>query len=155
VNRVLYFGCWGQVGHYLWDPRGEHPKDDTMPTELRRNKIDGVYAPVFGLRPGYNYDREQPEGRARLAYVSGWTVLAFWDRSCDRRGASNSAFLLEGHFDFAGALALARATFPSIFERFTFEVVPAFPGVPDPTALTVIPAAELAALRAAAEGKPC
>lgn len=151
--RVLYFGCWGGSGHYLFDARGGSPENETLPAELRRSRLDGAYAPVFALRPGSRYDREQPEGKARLAHVAGWTVLAFWDRSCDGRGASNSAFLLESRLDFAGALLLARATFPSIFQRFTFEVVPAFQETPDPTALTLIPTTELAALRAEVTGE--
>ncbi len=60
----------------------------------------------------------------RLVHVQGWTALAFWDRSSDRRGGSNSAILAAGTLDFEAMVAIAADNFPSVWARITtaFEV---------------------------------
>jgi len=64
----------------------------------------------------------QPEGFATVTRVAGLTIVAFWDRSGDRRFGSNSAFVADGEHCFDEVMAAAREAFPSIFKRFTFEV---------------------------------
>ena len=81
--------------------------------------LDSTYAPV---KPGVRRD-EEPQGRARITLVGGWTVLAFWDRTGpDKRGAINSTFVIEGTHSPHEALALATEYFPQVFERLHFEV---------------------------------
>lgn len=118
----LYFGCENrESGHYLWMPGMHsvpyHVQRDQLPGPLQPHGLDGTYAP---LGP-------EVEGQALLHHVHGRTVLAFWDRSVDHRGGSNSAFILSGRLTFEEAVAQARAAFPEVWARFPFEVVPAPP----------------------------
>lgn len=135
--RSYYFGCYGrQMGHMTWLPRmrgvGYNATEDVIPWKV--GELDGKLCPPTdehaGKRAGYGraekyLEARQPQGRALLHHRDGWTALAFWDRSCDSRGNSNSAFILEGEHDFDAALARARTLFPEIFERITFDVTPA------------------------------
>jgi hypothetical protein len=66
---------------------------------------------------------EAPQGQADLVFVDGWTVIAYWDRSQDTRGASNSAFAAEGRHSFAELLTAAKEQWPWVFERQKFAVV--------------------------------
>lgn len=114
----LYFGCANREGgHYLWMPGMQsvpyHVQRDHLPGVLQSHGLDGSYAP---LGP-------EVEGRALLHHVHGRTVLAFWDRSVDQRGGSNSAFILRGVLTFEEAVARAKAAFPEVWARFTFDVV--------------------------------
>lgn len=76
-----------------------------------------------GLVPRLQSGR-QVEGIAQLHHKDGWTALAFWDRTGDSRGNSNSVFVLEGIWTFDQALARAKELFPASFERFDFEIRP-------------------------------
>lgn len=108
---MLYFGVWeGQPGHYLYDRNGRLVRNWPM---LGKN-LDIGFCPETG---GY-----QREGVAALEHVNGWTVLAFWDRSGDKRGSSNSVFLAEGKLTFEEMVARAQEEFPEVWERFTFNV---------------------------------
>lgn len=110
--RAYYFGCCGEKGHYWFAPGPQKPYDrDPIGFEL-----DGVFAP-----PG-----SQTNGPAQLVYLNGanrtWTVIAFWDNTVDQRGASNSAFALEGVLTFEQAVRQAQKLFPTIWARFPFTV---------------------------------
>jgi hypothetical protein len=77
-------------------------------------KIDGSLAPdAIG----------QIEGLALLHHKDGWTAVAFWDRTGDHRGGSNSVFLAKGEFTFDEMLDLAREAFPEIMKTFKFKIV--------------------------------
>jgi len=124
--KVFYFGCCrGESGHF-WHL---HP-DRSWETRLELEPlgcIDGVYAPRVGpdrrARPDLMETRpEAPQGQAALVHVKGWTVLAYWDRSQDTRGASNSAFAVEGEHSFEDLLAAAKEQWPWVFERQKFTV---------------------------------
>jgi hypothetical protein len=52
-----------------------------------------------------------------LAIINGWTILGMWDRSGDKRGASNASFLLEGVFSFNEARKLTAEYFPQLWLR--------------------------------------
>ncbi len=111
MSKVYYFGCLQEAGHHMhdanlrtdWGFLNSNPWGRTVDSDLC---------------PKGN----QAEGKAALHYKGGWTALAFWDRSVDSRPGSNSVFLAEGAFDFGQMLELARATFPSIMQRFTFSI---------------------------------
>ena len=123
TGRAYYFGCLrgvnGQTeaGHYLYDERLR-----SVPWRQRKaatpwEHIDAKLAPML------RYREEAPQGHAALHHKDGWTALAFWDRSGDSRGNSNSTFLLEGTLTFDQARVVARDVFPALFERFPFDVV--------------------------------
>ncbi len=87
---MYYFGCWRlhtNDGHRLYRPEGSSAwrllMDGGLPWTAAQ--ID------TGLCPhGVGLTAQQPEGAALLHHKKGWTALAFWDRSADRRRNSNS-----------------------------------------------------------------
>ena len=117
-------------GHHLHDVQMRHayrsPRFDylaAIPNDFPvadERTLDGGYAPKLAKTGGHLSD--QPEGEAALHHVRGWTILAFWDRSGDSRGNSNSAFVIRGELDFDEAVAASRQAFPGIWARFTFAV---------------------------------
>lgn len=129
--RAFYFGCLRdvglhtQAGHFLYNERlgstypGHHGE---IAFPFQYEKLDGQFQPRESKQYSNHRGDEKPQGQARLTQVSGWTVLAFWDRSGDSRGASNSSFVFDQILDGETALMWARKTFPQLFERFPFEV---------------------------------
>ena len=111
ANGPLYFGCLTS-GHYLFDSKFHHIWSSSSGIAWME-RLDGVLPPQKG---------EEIEGEACIHIIHGWTVIAFWDRSVDTRNKSNSIFFIPGIRTGEWALAEARKTFPSIFERFAFEV---------------------------------
>jgi len=117
----MFFGCWGQLGHYLWLPIGK-----TAVLSLPWQNIDGALTP--GKRPWLRYNdhtvpsEEQIEGLAQLHHRSEWTALAWWDRSVDKRHGSNAVIFAKGTFTFDQMLVIGREHFPSVFARFTYEI---------------------------------
>ena len=104
--KVYYFGCFDEVGHYLYYPDGRSVYErDATPWSWPA--IDGSLAP----------EGQQVQGLALLHKKDGWTAIAFWDRTFDSRGNSNSAFLAEGDFTFEEMLELAKKYFPAQVKR--------------------------------------
>jgi hypothetical protein len=127
--RAWWFGCETKpaaCGHYVhaaqppWDGSAAYDEHKRFPFPWEQ--LDGGFAPR--TRPTMRYDKgeELPQGQARLTYVGGWTVISFWDRSGDPRGASNTAFVFDEHIDGQAALETARGLFQTLFRRFPFEV---------------------------------
>lgn len=116
--RILYFGCWGSVGHFLWTPDGHHAHD----AQPWGDKIDACLCSGTPDRCGRVPTSAQSEGAATLHHLGGWTALAFWDRSVDERGNSNSVFLARAILTEDEILAAARAAYPRIWARFGFQV---------------------------------
>ena len=104
---MLFFGCWEQSGHYLWDRDRRYlaPRETSCP--LKSSEIVGVFAPRGG----------EDERRLQLTHVHGWTVLAMWDRSIDTRPGSNAAFLESGTLTVDQMIATAERQFPTIAAR--------------------------------------
>jgi len=118
--RMFYFGAWDAAGHYLFNERGlmmrehEHEAKD-FPWNVRGTDID------CELTPQRN---NQHLGEALVHHKAGWTALAFWDRSVDRRPNSNSVFFAEGTFGLEEMVALARVRFAERWQKLGFDVVP-------------------------------
>lgn len=121
--NVLYFGCWNGPGHFLWLPRGIHASREVQ-DRLPWDNIDGALQPAIrgGPRGAYNIMQPEPQGKAALHRKKGWTCIAFWDRSADKRDGSNSNFFVRGTFAFEEMVRITKAHFPPIWDRFTFEV---------------------------------
>jgi hypothetical protein len=116
--QVFYFGCVGETGHYLWD-RNLRRAYDACGFGWR--DLDTYFC--LGVAPGKpDCPSDQPEGAARLTHARGATVLAFWDRSVDKRRGSHSTFVIEGTHDFDTAKALTQKAFPRVWERYGFDV---------------------------------
>jgi len=111
----LYFGCNRTPGHNVWKRGMQYSGRSELKNWFAYK--DTVFAP-WG---------KEIEGRANLFHMNGYaTILAFWDRSVDSRGQSNSAFLLPGVLDFDEAVLKAKIYFPEVFKRFKFEIVKNF-----------------------------
>lgn len=102
---VYFFGCWGSVGHSLYARTGRSI-EEAGPFSL--NNIDGKYAPQIN---------PQDESISSLVWVDGWTIMGMWDRSVDKRGNSNAAFIAKGKLTQAEMWELANKHFPSITKR--------------------------------------
>lgn len=118
TKPAYYLGCWDGPGHYLIREGGAWVHYQERPTTLR--DLDCGYAPK---------DENQPQGAANLVHEAGQTILAFWDRTGDKRFGSNSAFLLPGTLDFDEAVAAARRAFPRIWARLDAAGVAVVPYV--------------------------
>lgn len=90
----------------------------TMPPDVARD--GGSFArlvPWTREQAKYPPREEQPEGRAFMHHICGWTIIAWWDRSEDTRGGCSAAFFAEGRRPFARMMALARERFPREMAR--------------------------------------
>ena len=116
MNRVLYFGCWRDVGHYIWTPdRGRSLDCGQTPWGY---SVDGK----LQKRGGKVCRGEGIPDDAMLHHEDGWTAFAFWDRTVDRRPGSCSVFLATGEHSREGMLNIARETFPEIWDRLHPQV---------------------------------
>lgn len=115
--RSYFHGCTGQYssGHGFYGPHERYVSHRTATAEVPFEHPDGGLAPKLAA---------QTEGVAKLHHKGGWTALAFWDRSGDERGNSNSVFFFEGTWTYEQALELAHKYYPESFERFDFEIRP-------------------------------
>lgn len=113
--RILYyFGCIRDKGHYLWDSDSSQYYADQMAA-----KVPGLNARVLkcmdGTFPpgGINED----EGFYQESIVPPVRIIAWWDRSVDKRHASNSAFIGYGYESAEAILDDAMIKFPSVMKR--------------------------------------
>lgn len=113
----FYFGCFKERGHFLYTPQGRQVYDCDLPQDfpVREYVLDGgLLAPRAA----------EVEGRAVLVHINGWTILTFWDRSLDSRGASSSSFVMRSQLTFEQAVEKSRLAFPTVWARFPFKVIP-------------------------------
>jgi hypothetical protein len=127
TTECLYFGCIRKAGHYLWAKNGDHIVEDWQREREIRQVFGGALDGALcwngrAERRGHD-QRDETEGRAFITHRGGWTALAFWDRSVDKRGACNSVFFAPGELTFEQMVRLARHHWPKVWERFTFAVV--------------------------------
>lgn len=115
--EIYFFGCWRDVGHYMHVPDGRRCWDVATPWG---HDIDSRLCPN-----GKNRDRriaDEVEGHAAIHHKNGWTGLAWWDRSVDKRGACNAGLYARATLNAQQILAIGRAQFPSVFGRFAYEI---------------------------------
>lgn len=107
----LYLGCGNQSGHYLFTKGDTPTKAMGLDPWLRDfDRFDGIFAP-------------RPETELYVAAYFrmdgvGYSGLAWWDRTVDTRGKSNStifcsALSAEPHV----VLQVAKRLFPWVFAR--------------------------------------
>lgn len=118
ADLCFFSGVWSKdrKGHFLYIPQRECFSND-VPKDfpVREWVLDGALLPP---------NLPQHEGRAICIQLSGWTILSFWDRSADERYNSCASFVMRGVQTFEEAIAIAKAAFPGIWNRFSFEVKP-------------------------------
>jgi hypothetical protein len=127
VSDILYFGCLGQSGHYLFQPevdpsrhtRTIHDGDCArfhLSHALYR-ALDTAFCPPVGTL-----------GRYMVSCVPPWVIVSWWDNSVDRRPGSHSTFLFRTPFESLevtipeiinteSALIRASKVFPEVFTR--------------------------------------
>ncbi len=137
-NEVLFFGCAGVPGHYLYgrgmrsleyesSPWGMNLDSGLLASKEQRRS----YEYANSTKPTGEYVVAKKDGWTAVAKKDGWTAVAFWDRSGDSRPASNSAFLIAKDISGEELLSLAAEQFPRIFARKDFPIaVPAKPVMP-------------------------
>lgn len=108
--RVIFFGIVDaarRFGHRATTPTGEGVPYRNVCDWLHVPHIDGTLAPK----------RTEDQGAAVIHWFDGWTVVAWWDRTGDTRGKSNSALIVEGTHTFAEMLELLAEHFPGVATR--------------------------------------
>jgi hypothetical protein len=119
-------------GHYFWEvvasrrimlALGQMPDGLRVPAETWLAASPLTMDEVLHRPAG----QDEPQGRAFVHHVGGWTVAAWWDRSADTRAGSFAAFFVE----MAGAslgdvVELAARAFPAELSRMytPYRVVP-------------------------------
>lgn len=122
---MLYFGCIGGPGHYLFASPGRWASREVV-TPWGQTP-DGTLTPhenVCSRKRGSHYCLcKEIEGSALLHHKDGWTALSFWDRSVDKRGGCNSTFMSEGVLTLEEMMRKATAEFPNVMNRLRFPIV--------------------------------
>lgn len=114
----FYFGCGAHnIGHYFWLPSQSFAVSsfDMETAQPWGFKVDG------SLQPQHSLVDEQ--GPCALHRKDGWTAIAWWDRTMDKRGASCSVFAMRGEHSFDAMVAAFRESFPWAAQRMGFELV--------------------------------
>lgn len=116
--KVFYYGCSGDVGHYLWASNKSMtplawPRS-TTPTPWTIRELDAPSnAPI--LQPA----ETRAQGVWRLSHRSGWTAIGCHDYTADSRPGSVSVFVAEGEHDQAAMERIAAEQFPAVWARIT------------------------------------
>lgn len=130
MPEAFYFGCWNRPGHYFHDAAGRTVWTKPEGIPWQDHHMDATL-----LRNGNVPDA--PDGR--VFWTCGgaadvWFAFFWWDRSGDRRGASNSGFYVRGVGDRATinrelawewvqeAFKCACEAFPKIVQRQRFPL---------------------------------
>lgn len=112
-QTVVYFGCWGATGHYLWLPNRRHPERNGATLGWNEagpfRRLDGTLTPRDTTA----------QSAAAIHHRDGWTALALHDYTVDTRGASNSVFVMDADVSFDRALVYAAESFPDVMSRIT------------------------------------
>lgn len=108
--KVIFFGIVDsdrRMGHRATTPEGDGVPYRDLCSALGVPHIDGTMAPRS----------TEEQGAAVITFLERWTVLAWWDRTGDTRGKSNSALIVEGNHSFARMLELLAEHFPGVAHR--------------------------------------
>ena len=109
---VLYFGWEPPSGHRLRSRKGMAIAYDSTPWG---QIID------CGLAP-HGRGNKIVDGLVATYHKDGWTAIAFWDQSGDRRPGSNTAFFVNITMTTEGLICLARQRWPEVFSRPGFPI---------------------------------
>lgn len=120
--KVFYFGCHREAGHYWWRPGMRSLRSEETAGVPWGYWVDSILCPGYVKNEPYRRSKPEIEGEALLHHKDGWTALAFWDRSVDKRGGCNSNFFAEGTHSFDEMVKIAQEHFPEVWKRFPFEV---------------------------------
>lgn len=105
ATEVYYFGCADHRAGHFWFQPGMIPWK--APLSMAAEKIDGRCAPRNTSKAGV----------CMLTYLEGWSILAWWDYSVDKRPGSNSALVAKGTYSFDQMMLLLNSEFPNVANR--------------------------------------
>jgi hypothetical protein len=109
-EKLFYFGCIREPGHYLWASEHMRIWESTKVgiSQCLYHALDGAFCPI-----------DMNEGQRWIcSIVPPWTIVAWWDRSIDRRPNCVSAFIGKGFGEEPNRLLdEARRIFPKVFLR--------------------------------------
>lgn len=112
---VWYFGRGPrESGHYLHLPNGVVSYNVPEGCTWTMGDLDG------GLQP----PGPQVQGLVDVHKKGEWRAFAWWDRSGDKRPSSCSVLLFNEPVGMIDAIARGYQTWPWVFERMTFALVP-------------------------------
>lgn len=116
---MMYYGvrAKGDPGHYLFDNTFR-----SGPQKERLNRLSDYLIYTLKLDGGFCPSYTKDPGIAKITVTNEFTILSFWDYSGDSRGGSNSNFIEFGRFTYDEMITMAQKVFPSIFQRFNFEI---------------------------------
>lgn len=110
---IFFFGCKSpnRKGHCLYKVHffNDWHKEREIQAALSDVCLDGGLLKEAGVR-------DIPRNGC-YAQRGGYSIVSWWDRGGDSRGASNSAFIAEGNHSPQEVMRLGRAKFPTITER--------------------------------------
>ncbi len=114
---IVYFGCWNEAGHFLWEPGRR---------SLRDYDADKMFIPTASQLDGTKLFLPSPEkvGTGSLTFLPApnLTILAWWGNPWDKRGAVNSAIITNGNLDETEMWQRFAGYFPELAEKLTRPV---------------------------------
>lgn len=113
MKKLLYFGCLGGKGHFLYDEFGMTIREETaclkyMPDVNVKilQYLDGTFTPT-----------NLSQGKYNDCVVPPLRIVAWWDYSLDSRGGSNSNLIGYGYESAEEMIDDAYKIFPSVMNR--------------------------------------
>lgn len=113
MKEVFYFGCIGQLGHYLFkagygsvDARAyihRYPNNNVSFLQF----IDGIYTPA----------KTKEQGKYQVTQIGDNCIISWHDYTMDKRPGSNSNVIGIGYNNPEELLTDAINLFPSVFNR--------------------------------------
>lgn len=122
MTDTYYFGWWGRVHcPQLWAPDRSTVPLSALTDDVRL-RIDGGYCPgslLIDGKPDIAPPELQLEGKIRhyMETLTGWTILACWDRSVEQRHGAHSTFVLKGLWTIEEAMQIVQQKFPDVWGR--------------------------------------
>lgn len=112
--KLRFFGVLAanDSGHFLHDERGQAGWPG-MFGPWRVSEMDGLLQP----------DGPQTQGAAKLWHRDGYSALAWWDRTGDRRVGSCAVILADEVLDEASLIEHASRVWPAVMARQPRPVV--------------------------------
>lgn len=110
--EVYFFGCESRsnIGHYLY----VRPFRDDWKKMQEISAVLGAHIDTGLLKKAGVPDRV---GHGVYVQQGGYSIVSWWDRGGDSRGASNSAFIVKGDCSPQEVMRLGREAFPTITSR--------------------------------------
>jgi hypothetical protein len=112
----MYYYGYVDGGHFLYTETLRYNPKLKRDVPFSGSELDS------SILSSREYEQYQPQGYGIISYQRDWTYLAFWDRTGDDRGNSHSGFMVRGIWSFDQMINMAKEKFPTIFERFNFEL---------------------------------